>query len=66
MCSCAPERCHGDSIAKHVRRGLEAGDAGDVAAAANAAAAEEEAVQSSVSTDSAPNETAQQARPEGR
>jgi hypothetical protein len=39
MCSCAPERCHGDSIARHVRRGLEAEDA---AAEAHAAAAKEE------------------------
>ena len=38
MCSCAPERCHGDSIARHVWRGLEAEDA---AAGAHAEAAAE-------------------------
>ena len=38
MCSCAPERCHGDSVARHVRRRLEAEDA---AAEAHAAAAAE-------------------------
>ena len=38
MCSCAPERCHGDSILKHVWRGLEA--EGKAAEAHAAAAAE--------------------------
>ena len=38
MCSCAPKRCHGDSIARHVWRGLEAEDE---AAEAHAAAAAE-------------------------